>query len=108
MNKKILALFASISLLALAGCSRIGPGHVGIVINQAGSDKGVLSTPVQTGWVFYNPFSESVVEYPTHVQTVKWTASKDEGRKWRGGGQQNQICIDHPNHYSHQRAGEPA
>jgi len=70
----------SVGIIVLAGCSRIGPGHVGIVVNQAGSNKGVLDTPVRTGWVFYNLFSETVIEYPTNVQTVVWTKNLAEGK----------------------------
>ena len=79
MKNRLVICLVSLSVVALAGCTRIGPGHVGIVINQAGSNKGVLNTPVQTGWVFYNLFSESVIEYPTYVQTAVWTKSTTEG-----------------------------
>jgi len=79
MKQRWMVFVLSASLAALAGCTRIGPGHVGIVINQAGSNKGVLDTPVKTGWVFYNILSESVIEYPTYVQTAVWTKSTSEG-----------------------------
>ncbi len=72
-------MLVGILMLAATGCTRIGPGHVGIKVDMAGSDKGVLNTPVSTGWVFYNPLSTSVIEYPTNMQTVHWTKSKDEG-----------------------------
>lgn len=63
----------------LNGCTRIGPGHVGIKVDNAGSTKGVLETPVRTGWVWYMPGSSNVIEYPTFVQTVKWTKDPNEG-----------------------------
>lgn len=73
-------LFAvAIMLIALVGCTRVGPGHVGIKVNLAGSDRGVDSTNMTTGWVFYNPLSTSIREYPTFVQTAQWTADKNEG-----------------------------
>jgi len=78
--KKLWLCALSVGIIVLAGCSRIGPGHVGIVVNQAGSNKGVLDTPVRTGWVFYNLFSETVIEYPTNVQTVVWTKNLAEGK----------------------------
>lgn len=81
MIKKATLLFVS-ALLALAatGCStRIGPGHVGIVVQAAGSNKGVLDAPVRTGRVWYNPYSEIVIEYPTYMQTAKWTKDPNEG-----------------------------
>jgi regulator of protease activity HflC (stomatin/prohibitin superfamily) len=80
MKKRMLFCVLFASAIALTGCSRVGPGHVGIVINQAGSNKGVLDNPVKTGWVFYNIFSESVIEYPTYVQTAIWTKSTSEGK----------------------------
>lgn len=72
---------ASLALLALStGCStRIGPGHVGIVVQAAGSNKGVLDAPVRTGRVWYNPYAETVIEYPTYMQTAKWTQNPNEG-----------------------------
>jgi hypothetical protein len=50
-------------LLAIAGASffttgcakTIPPGHVGIVVNQYGSQKGVADFPLKTGRVWYNP-----------------------------------------------------
>jgi regulator of protease activity HflC (stomatin/prohibitin superfamily) len=69
-----------ITIVGCTSCSRIGPGHVGIVVSQAGSNKGVLDTPVRTGWVFYNPLTEAVIEYPTYVQTAIWTKSVSEGK----------------------------
>jgi len=79
------AVLAGVSLVLIVvvgcnSCTRIGPGNVGIVVNQAGSNKGVLDTPVRTGWVFYNPFSENIIEYPTFVQTAVWTKSASEGK----------------------------
>jgi len=80
MNLVKLAL-AGFLMTFLAGCGvdRIGPGHVGIKINMAGDNKGVLDTPVSTGWVFYNPLGTTVIEYPTNMKNVVWTKSLDEG-----------------------------
>jgi len=74
-----MGLLALVMIPFMAGCTRVGPGHVGIKVDMAGSDKGVLDKPVQTGWVFYNPFGSTVIEYPTNVQTVVWTKSTSEG-----------------------------
>jgi regulator of protease activity HflC (stomatin/prohibitin superfamily) len=83
MNSRTLRIaalaLAALPSLLLTGCTRIGPGHVGIKIDMAGNNKGVLSTPVRTGWVFYNPAFSTVIEYPTNMQTVHWTKSVDEG-----------------------------
>ena len=68
-----------VAALLAVGCTRIGPGHVGVKVSMAGDAKGVESTPAVTGWVFYNPFFSSVYEWPTYVQQVVLTKSPDEG-----------------------------
>ncbi|HKQ71987.1 MAG TPA: prohibitin family protein [Polyangiaceae bacterium] len=60
--------------------TRIDAAHVGIRVNLAGSSRGVQDIPVVTGWVFYNPLTEQVVEFPTSVQNVVWTKSAHEGQ----------------------------
>ena len=62
------------------GCTRIGPGHVGIVVNNAGDDKGVLSAGVQTGWQFYIPGKTQILEYPTYFKNYTYTREKSEGK----------------------------
>jgi len=71
----LLALFFS----GCMGCQRISPGSVGIVVNYYGSQRGVADYTLRTGMVFYNPVSETVLEYPTFVQTTVWTANSNEG-----------------------------
>ena len=53
---------------------------MGIKVDLAGSQRGVEDLPIRTGWVFYNPAGSKVVEYPTFVQTAKWTHDLNEGR----------------------------
>lgn len=53
-------------------CERIDAGSEGIKVKLFGSDKGVDDVSLVTGWVFYNPFTEKVFEYPTYVQTVDY------------------------------------
>src|ERR1022692_2522544 len=36
----------------------VAPGHVGIVVKQSGSDRGVQNFPMQSGRVWYNPINE--------------------------------------------------
>jgi len=67
--------------LSLTGCYRVvAPGHVGIVVKQAGTDRGVQDFPVQSGRVWYNPINEVVLTYPTYVQRAIWSSSTQEGR----------------------------
>lgn len=75
----IVGLIAGAALTGACGVSRIEPGHVGIKVVNGGADRGVQDFPVQQGWVFYNPFSTWVKEYPTFVQTAVWTANTGEG-----------------------------
>lgn len=75
-----LIVLASIACTGCLGCSTISPGYAGIVVNMAGSGKGVQDYPARTGWVTYNPFTESVLEWPVFVQTVVWTANTQEGK----------------------------
>lgn len=63
------------------GCTRIGPGYVGILVNQAGNQRGVQDFTVTTGRVWYNPAATTVVEYPTFVQNVVWTSNLNEGNR---------------------------
>ena len=65
----------------LTSCYKIvGPGHVGIVVKQSGTDRGVQDFPVRSGRVWYNPINEIVLTYPTYVQRAIWTSSTQEGR----------------------------
>lgn len=78
--KKLFTIMCAFALMiGMTNCTRIGPGHVGIKVSNAGTNRGVLDTPVLTGWVFYMPGSSYVIEYPTFVQTVQWTKAVTEG-----------------------------
>lgn len=74
MEKRSTILICLLALMAVlfTGCARVGPGYVGIKVNQAGSDRGVQDYPLQMGWVFYNPLTSDVYEYPTFKHTVTW------------------------------------
>jgi regulator of protease activity HflC (stomatin/prohibitin superfamily) len=65
--------------LFLVRVTRIEPGHVGVQINLAGNQRGASEIPVRTGWVVYSPLSTQIIEFPTYVQTVKWTKDVNEG-----------------------------
>lgn len=80
MKKALLFSLAVLFVSLTTGCTRIGPGHAGIVINQAGSDKGVSEQTARTGWFFYNPISETVIEYQTAQRQEKWTKDEKEGK----------------------------
>lgn len=79
-------LFAAGALIAfwivssfLVRATRIEAGYTGIEVNLAGSQRGASEIPIRTGWVFYSPLTTQVIEFPTFVQTVKWTRDVNEG-----------------------------
>jgi regulator of protease activity HflC (stomatin/prohibitin superfamily) len=59
--------------------TRIEAGHVGVEINLAGQQRGASEIPIRTGWVVYSPLTTQIIEFPTYVQTVKWTRDTTEG-----------------------------
>ncbi len=85
VNKLIkYSIVVAVAVLALSifGCStltRIDVGHIGVKVKLAGSDRGVQDMQLKTGWVFYNPLSEDVVEFPVSVQNIILSANKHEG-----------------------------
>jgi len=59
--------------------TRIEAGHVGVDINLAGHQRGASDIPIRTGWVVYSPLWTQIIQFPTYVQTVKWTRDPNEG-----------------------------
>ena len=67
-----------IALFSMVGCERIDAGHVGVKINLYGNGKGVDDVTEVTGWVFYNPISTKIVEFPTYVQHIEYKKVVDD------------------------------
>lgn len=83
MTKRLLSLSVIIAALVMTcacGWTTVEPGHVGIVVNMTGSDRGVSSYTPTTGRVFYNAVNTSVFQYPTFVQNAVWTKNPNEGK----------------------------
>jgi len=74
-----LAILIGGVFLVVTTLTRIDPAHVGIRVKLAGSNRGVQDMPVVTGWVFYNPLTEQIIEFPTSIQNVVWAQSIHEG-----------------------------
>jgi regulator of protease activity HflC (stomatin/prohibitin superfamily) len=75
-----LGICAVVVLILFIVCTtRIGPGMVGIEVDQSGTQRGVQDVTLKTGRVWYNPYSTSIIEYPTYMQSVTWTADTKEG-----------------------------
>lgn len=51
---------------------RIDSGQTGVMVNLAGSERGVDDAKVETGWVVYNRFTKQLFEYPAYVQIVDY------------------------------------
>ena len=73
------ALLVAFIIISLTTITRIDPAHVGIRVKLAGSNRGVQDMPVVTGWVFFNPLTEQIIEFPTSIQNVVWAQSIHEG-----------------------------
>ncbi len=73
-------LLVVIGMVSCSTITRVDAAHVGIRVKLAGSNRGVDDIPVVTGWVFFNPLTEQIIQFPTSVQNVVWSASPHEGR----------------------------
>jgi len=79
-NRYSIVIAALVLSLTSSACTRVSPGHVGIVVNQWGSEKGVSDYAAKTGSFAYNPFTTSVYNYPVYTQNYVWTANLNEGK----------------------------
>lgn len=71
MNHSLkLLLLLSLTLLFTA-CSKVPAGHVGIIVNLYGTEKGVNLQQVGTGRYWLTP-NEELYRFPTFTQTVSW------------------------------------
>jgi regulator of protease activity HflC (stomatin/prohibitin superfamily) len=82
MSKVKLILVAVITLFGMIflmnSCERIDAGHVGVKVNMYGTGKGVGDVTECTGWVFYNPISTKIYEFPTFMQHKEYVKTEDE------------------------------
>ena len=54
---------------------------VGIEVDLSGSQRGVQDVTLKTGRVWYNPYSTTILEYPTYMQNVVWSSTNTEGNE---------------------------
>ncbi|ANI16798.1 transposase [Pseudomonas citronellolis] len=73
--KRIILSLLICALAAVAGCSKVPAGNVGVIVNLYGSDKGVDMKEVGTGryWVGLN---EELYLFPTFTQTETWSGQE--------------------------------
>lgn len=81
LTKFLLGLSVLVLMIfSFTGCERIDAGHVGVKVNLYGNGKGVDDVTEVTGWVFYNPISTKIVEFPTYVQHKEYKAIMEDGK----------------------------
>ena len=71
------ALVLGVCALTLAACGQVQPGHVGIKVNQFGSNAGVSNDVLGVG-THFTPPGTSIYEYPVFTRTYTYTKSADE------------------------------
>ena len=71
-------MIAGACAVALAGCGQVKPGHVGIKVNQYGSNAGVSDQSLGVG-TYFTPFGTTIYEYPVFTNTYTYTRSGTEG-----------------------------
>ncbi len=68
-------MFAVVVAALFSSCSeKIDAGNEGILVKLYGSDRGVQEPTIVTGKVWYNPWTENVIEYPIFVQSADYEA----------------------------------
>ena len=72
MKKVLLGLVLGMMMLLTSCVERVDAGCEGILVNLYGDDKGIGEVALCTGWVWYNPMTKQVFEYPTFVQTIDY------------------------------------
>ncbi len=65
-------VFIVVIFMTFFGIERIDSGQTGIMVNLAGSKRGVDDASIKTGWVVYNRFAKQLFEYPAYVQIVDY------------------------------------
>ena len=68
----ILVVIVLVGLVVSFKVERIDSGQTGVIVNLAGSERGVDDAEVKTGWVFYNRFMKELFEYPSFAQIVDY------------------------------------
>ena len=77
-NKILVGIGVFIALIVLfQSCERIDAGHVGVKVNLYGTGKGVDGITECTGWVFYNPISTRIYEFPTYIQHKEYKKTEE-------------------------------
>ena len=81
MNKFVKFVGISMMAVALAACSKVPAGNVGVKVYLLGSDKGVDSEVLTPGryWIGFN---EELYLFPTFTQNKTWENPAGTGRSF--------------------------
>ncbi|GAB3750535.1 SPFH domain-containing protein [Spirosoma pomorum] len=63
------AILLLVGLFVVNSCTTVDASHEGIKVSKIGSDRGANDIENVTGWIFYNPFTSFIEQYPTFTQT---------------------------------------
>lgn len=75
MKKLAILLLMSV---ALAACSNVETGHVGVKVERYGDNRGVQPVVLGPGR-YWSGWNIDIIQFPTYTQTDKWTKSPNEG-----------------------------
>ena len=86
MNKKVtiftsVVIFLVVSFFSVFEINRIDSGQTGIMVNLAGSERGIDEAKVETGWVIFNRFTKELYEYPAFAQIVDYDKFEIQDKK---------------------------
>ena len=71
-------LLVAATATTIGACTQVKPGHVGVRVDNLGSNAGVESTALGVGY-YWTIFSQQIYAYPVFTQTYNWAASHNEG-----------------------------
>lgn len=71
-------IFAIVAAAAIvSACTQVQPGHVGVMVDNFGSNAGVENQPRGVGY-YFTGLGQKIYEYPVYTQTYTWTANTHE------------------------------
>lgn len=71
-------LLIGTAAVLLSACSKVEPGHVGVKVDNIGSNAGVENAPLGVGYYYAGPGTD-IYEYPVYTSTYTWTQDVTEG-----------------------------
>lgn len=80
MGKLIAGIVLAFFVLVGASCSftKVGQGHVGVKVNNIGSDAGVSKQALGVGW-YFTPPGVTIYEYPVFTNNYTWKRDEEAG-----------------------------